>query len=81
MNLRAFEPMRPDQGPSKSELACLRPGLYVRLALESGQRFWARVTTTRQPNGTYRAQADDSAGPVKRGDLVAFGREHVYEVV
>ena len=81
MNLQVFEAMSPDLGPTASELHCLRPGLFVRLALESGQRFWARVASHRQPNGTFRAIADDTAGPVRRGDAVEFEKRHVYEIV
>ena len=81
MNLQIFEPMSPDLGPTRSELNCLRPGRFVRLALESGSRFWARVASHRQPNGTYRAIADDSVGPIRRGDAVCFERRHVFEIV
>ena len=81
MNLQPFETLDPTAGPTKSELNCLRPGLFVRLSLETGERFWARVTTRQQPNGTYRAIADDSVGPVKRGDLVVFQKTDVFEIV
>lgn len=81
MNLQTFEAMSPDMGPSKSELACLRPGLFVRLALETGQRFWCRVASHRRDNGTFIGVADDTVPPLKGGDQVVFGREHVFEVI
>ena len=81
MNLRAFESMDATAGPTKSELACLRPGLFVRLALESGARFWCRVASQRRGNKTYIGIADDTVPPIKRGDQVVFGREHVFEVI
>jgi hypothetical protein len=73
--------MDPSMGPSKSELACLRPGIYVQLALETGQRFWCRVASHRRDNGTFIGVADDTVPPLKRGDLIAFEKQHVFEVI
>ena len=67
--------------PTRSELACLRPGLFVRLQLKSGSRFWVRVDSRQRPNGTFTGVADDTVPPVKRGDAVSFERDHVFEVV
>ena len=67
--------------PTATELKLLRPGLFARLQLKSGGRFWCRVTSQQRPNKTYTAIADDSVAPIKRGDVVIFGREHVYEIV
>ncbi len=67
--------------PSKSELNCIRPGLFVRLQLKSGSRFWCRADSRQRPNGTFSGIADDTAPPVKRGDLIVFEKKHVFEVL
>ena len=81
MNLQPFESLDPTAGPTRTELAMIRPNLYVRLALETGQRFWCRVASHRRDNGTFIGVADDTVPPLRRGDQVVFGREHVFEVI
>ena len=82
MNLRSFESMTPDQGPTISELAQIRPGTFVRLSLNNGARFWAMCTSRKRPNGTYLGRAETSCpGGPHRGDQVIFEKRHIYEVV
>lgn len=82
MELREFESMAPDHGPTKSELCCIRVGTFVQLSLNSGSRFWAKCTSTKRSNGTFTGKVETGVpgGPL-RGDAVVFEKRHVHEVI
>lgn len=66
--------------PTPDELNCIMEGAFVRLQLDSGTRFHARVTEAR-PNGIYVGKSIDNSEPIKVGDECFFGREHVFEIM
>lgn len=70
--------------PTQSELYCLRPGLFVKVALKTGERFWCMLTSAKRENGTYAALVETkpvTAPNVRRGDLVILEKRHILEVV
>lgn len=67
--------------PTPTELKAIGPGRTVRLKLQSGALFWARVSSGRRDNGTYTARAADKVPPVNSGDTVIFSPEHVFQVI
>jgi hypothetical protein len=71
----------PSTLPTKAELGCLKPGVFVRLSLETGERFWAMVTSRKGGDGTFTGTVEDTVPPIRRGDAVTFKRMHVYEIV
>ena len=81
MDLQQAIALEPGLLPTASELHCLRPGLFVRLQLKSGSRFWASVTSRRRANGTFTARSEQSAVPVKMHDEIIFEAEHVFEIL
>ena len=82
MNLRPFEAMMPDHGPSKFELAGIKPGVFILLSLDNGTRFWAMATSKRRSNGTYSGKVETGCpGGPHRGDAVYFEKKHIFEIV
>lgn len=81
MNLRAFTAMDPTMGPTPAELAGIKPGVFVRLSLSNGSRFWAMCTSKQRDNGTYSGRCETGVpGGPRRGDTVIFCKKHVFEI-
>jgi hypothetical protein len=67
--------------PTPGELAALRPGDTVRLALATGARFWCRLLEGRRQGCSYVGVAEDTVPPVRRGDRVCFESSHIFAVI
>ena len=71
-------------GPNRTELNCIRPGIFVRLLLDDGQTFWARTIRKREVRDkTFRGVVEtqpESAPSVHVGDTVIFSKYNVVEI-
>jgi len=67
--------------PSAGELAGIVPGCHVRLGLQDGVRFWARVIDVRESGYVAVALGTLPEDIVKLGDVCFFDRRHVFGLV
>ncbi|RJQ72237.1 MAG: hypothetical protein C4519_18825 [Desulfobacteraceae bacterium] len=84
MELKTFTPGDHNDLPTRSELHCLKPGLFVKLQSVTGEYFWARVTSNRRDNRTWTAAVETKCitdPDFGHGALVVFGSENVAAII